>query len=109
MNSNIIDAEITRLTLTEFSRISGLSAADVLELVELGVLMPEGASATDWSFSERSTQLIGRLRRLQQDFELSLDLHALALGYRLLERIQDLEQALQIERLQQSNVHSDGG
>ncbi len=107
MKSNIIDAEITQLTLTEFSQASGLSAADVLELVELGVLIPEGASAVDWLFSEQSTQLIGRLRRLQQDFELSLDLHALALGYRLLERIQDLEHALHVERLHRSSAHSE--
>ena len=102
MNSTIIEAEITRLTLAEFSSVSGLSVLEVEELVELGVLVPEGGSLSEWSFPEHSTQLFRRIRRLQQDFELSLDLHALALGYRLLERIQDLEETLKAERAQTS-------
>jgi hypothetical protein len=47
--------------------------------------------------------LARRLRRIREDLELELDVHALALGFRLLERITELESALsraQVAQLQ---------
>ena len=47
--------------------------------------------------------LARRLRRIREDLELDLDVHALALGFRLLERINELELALsrsQVAQLQ---------
>ena len=45
--------------------------------------------------------LARRLRRIREDFELNLDVHALALGFRLLERINELETALNRSQIQQ--------
>ena len=98
---SIVQAEITWLSLGEFTEISGLSSAQVQELVELGVLSPSGASAREWLFNHQSMALARRLRRLQQDLDLDLDLQALALGYRLLERITELENQLCRERASQ--------
>ena len=93
-SNHVLQAEIAWLTLAEFSEVSGLTSAQVRELVEIGVLAPSGASAQEWHFNHRAMALARRLRRLQEDLDLDLDLHAVALGYRLLERISDLESQL---------------
>lgn len=94
----VVQAEITWLSLGEFAQVSGLSAEQIQELVELGILAPSGASAHDWLFSHQAMALARRLRRLQEDLDLELDLQALALGFRLLERINELEGQLCRER-----------
>ena len=97
-STTLVQAEITWLSLGEFSEVSGLSANQIEALVELGVLSPSGTSAREWLFNHQCMALARRLRRLQQDLDLDLDLHALALGYRLLERISELENQLCRER-----------
>ena len=97
-SDSIIQAEITWLTFTEFSEVSGLSLEQVHELVEMGILAPSGARPIDWLFNCQSMTLIRLLRRLQTDLDIDLDLHALALSYRLLERISELEALLSQER-----------
>jgi chaperone modulatory protein CbpM len=97
-SSTIIKAEITWLSLGEFTQVSGLSQDQVRELVELGVLSPSGASAAEWVFNPHAMTLARRLRRLQEDLDIKLDLHALALGFSLLERISELECQLSRER-----------
>ncbi len=96
---NVIQAELIWLTLSEFSEVSGLSSAQVVELVELGILRPAGSVAQEWLFNQHSMGLASRLRRLREDLDLNLDLHALALGFRLLERIEELEAELRTERV----------
>ena len=91
----IYDAEITVLTLTEFVGISGWSVESVQHLVEIGILMPSGGSEGDWRFEAGMVSLARRLRRLQEDLEVELTPQALALSYRLLERIQELETQLE--------------
>jgi hypothetical protein len=44
------------------------------------------------------------MRRLRDDLDLTLDLQALALGFRLLERISELESELARQRAQQLRV-----
>jgi chaperone modulatory protein CbpM len=93
-SKQVLQAEIAWLTLAEFSEVSGLSSAQVRELVEIGVLAPSGTSAQEWHFNHRAMTLARRLRRLQEDLDIDLDLQAVALGYRLLERISELESQL---------------
>lgn len=95
--SSIFEAEISVLTLSEFVRVSGWTIEAVHYLVEVGVLSPRGEDVSDWQFEAEMAALARRLRRLQDDLEVELDPAALALSYRLLERIRDLEVAL-VER-----------
>jgi hypothetical protein len=94
-----IRVEITSTCLTEFASLSNLSPTEIAELVEIGVLIPSGVSSKDWAFNDQTLMLMRRLRRLEADFELELDLKTLALGYRLLERIEELESHLQKARV----------
>lgn len=96
--NTIPQAEITRLSLREFTEISGLSSVQIRELVEIGILSPSGASAGEWLFNQHAMAMARRLRRLREDLDLSLDLHALALGFSLLDRICELENQLCRER-----------
>jgi MerR HTH family regulatory protein len=95
----VYDAEITILTLTEFVGVSGWSVESVQHLVEIGILMPSGGSEGDWRFEAGMVSLARRLRRLQDDLEVELTPQALALSYRLLERIQELEIQLEGQAL----------
>ena len=81
------------VTLLELSQCSGLSEAELRDLVDLGVLEPVDAQASEWSFGTRCIVAARAARRLRSDFE--LDIHGLALVLSLLERIEALESELQ--------------
>lgn len=103
MTEQITTLQTTWLSVSEFTQVAGLKQTDVVQLVEVGVLKPAGHSANDWSFDSEAMTLARRLRRIREDLELDLDVHALALGFRLLERISELESALshaQVAQLQ---------
>ena len=101
MTEQITTLEATWLSVTEFTQVAGLSEGDVVALVEVGVLKPLGGSLSDWSFDSEAMSLARRLRRIREDLELNLDVHAMALGFRLLERITELESALNRAQIQQ--------
>ena len=101
MTEQMTTFEATWLSVTEFTQVAGLSQGDVVELVEVGVLKPVGGSLSDWCFDNEAMNLARRLRRIREDLELNLDVHALALGFRLLERINELETALNRTNIQQ--------
>ena len=94
MTQHITTLEATWLSVSEFTQVAGLQQTDVIALVEVGVLKPVGQSLNDWTFDSEAMTLARRLRRIREDLELDLDVHALALGFRLLERITELESAL---------------
>lgn len=103
MTEQITTLETTWLSVNEFTQVAGLQQTDVVSLVEVGVLKPTGRTQNDWSFDSEAMTLARRLRRIREDLELDLDVHALALGFRLLERINELELALsrsQVAQLQ---------
>lgn len=103
MTEQITTLETTWLSVSEFTQVAGLQQTDVVSLVEVGVLKPIGRTQTDWSFDSEAMALARRLRHIREDLELDLDVHALALGFRLLERISELESALgraQVAQLQ---------
>ncbi len=103
MTEQITTLEATWLSVSEFTQVAGLEPTELVSLVEVGVLKPVGGSPGEWSFDSHAMVLARRMRRIREDLALELDVHALALGFRLLERITELESALsraQVAQLQ---------
>jgi chaperone modulatory protein CbpM len=84
--------EHDRLPLRELADLSGLSEAEVLELVDYGALSPAAETAGQWVFSVRSVTVARTARRLREDFE--LEPHGVALLLAYVDRIRDLEAQL---------------
>ena len=80
------------LLLEELCELSGLSEAELRELVDYGVLAPIDSEAQHWVFSADRLVLARSARRLRKDFD--LDPHGVALVVTLLERVHDLEEQL---------------
>jgi hypothetical protein len=78
--------------LEELCELSGLSEAELRELVDYGVLAPIDSDAQHWTFSADRLVLARSARRLRKDFD--LDPHGVALVVTLLERVRDLEEQL---------------
>jgi chaperone modulatory protein CbpM len=81
------------VTLVELSECSGLTESELRDLVELGALEPADPDAAEPSFAARCISAARAAARLRRDFE--LDSQGLALVLSLLERVQELESALQ--------------
>ena len=81
------------VTLVELAECSGLTQADLRELVDLGALAPLDAQAAEWSFEAHCIVAARTASRLRSDFE--LDYPGVALVLSLLERVRDLESRLQ--------------
>lgn len=81
-----------RVPLPELAELSGLSEAEVVELVEYGALAPAGASAEQWVFEVTSIAVARTAHRLGEEF--ALEPHAVALLLAYLDRIRELEEAL---------------
>ena len=81
------------VTLVELSQCSGLTERELRDLVELGALEPVDPDAAEWSFTARCISAARTAFRLRHDFE--LDSPGLALVLSLLERVQELESAMQ--------------
>lgn len=96
-----VDAEVLWLdeqrvvSLEELVHVSGLSEAELMELVQLGVIPARGGPGHSRTFSARVITVARTACRLRNDFE--LDTHGVSVALRLLERVQDLE--AQIARL----------
>jgi len=81
------------LTMIELAECSGLSEPELRELVDLGALQPLDPDAHEPSFAGPCVVAARTACRLRDDFE--LDTHGLALVLSLLDRVQELEAALQ--------------
>ena len=81
------------ITLVELSQCSGLSEDELRDLVELGALHPTDPDAPELSFTAKCISAARAASRLRNDFE--LDSQGLALVLSLLERVEELESALQ--------------
>ena len=77
------------VTLSELSRASGMSVADVDELVEYGALLPLDAQRQEHAFSAQCIPQLRTACKLRLDYDLDLFAVALMLGY--LNRIEALE------------------
>jgi chaperone modulatory protein CbpM len=86
------------VSLPELAKASGLSEADLRELVDCGALVPIDLESVQWTFSGNCVVSVRTARRLRNDFE--LDVHALALALQFIDRIRELEAQLRDLRAQ---------
>ncbi|MBU2568722.1 MAG: chaperone modulator CbpM [Gammaproteobacteria bacterium] len=90
ISSVIVLDDNTRFTLLELCRLGQTSAEWVIELVEEGVLEPEGSGIGDWRFGADALKRLQAVQRLQRDLRINLPGAALVLE--LLEEIEMLRQ-----------------
>jgi chaperone modulatory protein CbpM len=115
MNAQVVevgwlDARET-VSVAELSRVCGLSAAELDELVEYGALAPLHRNGGEHIFSAECIVPLRTAGRLRQDFDLDLFAVAILLGY--ISRIEDLERELKSLRAylprQPHTTHRDEG
>jgi chaperone modulatory protein CbpM len=76
-------------SFAELARFSGLSEAELRELVDYGALVPNNPQEAEWTFSGDIVVTVQAAGRLRADLE--LDPQALALALTLIKRIRALE------------------
>ena len=79
---------IVQLDMAQFCEATDLPAVYVIEIVEHGILEPQGAQPQDWRFNDYELALAKRAAKLRRDLELEWEGVALALD--LLEEVQQL-------------------
>lgn len=79
---------IVQLDLAQFCEATELSDVYVIEIVEHGILEPQGSVPQDWRFNDYELALARRAAKLRRDLELEWEGVALALD--LLEEVQQL-------------------
>jgi chaperone modulatory protein CbpM len=79
-------------SFAELAQCSGLSEAELRELVDYGVLTPNNPQAAAWTFGGDMIVTVQAAGRLRDD--LGLEPQALALALTLIGRIRDLEAQL---------------
>ncbi|HWI81153.1 chaperone modulator CbpM [Ramlibacter sp.] len=84
------------VTRAELARASGLSEADITELVEYGALQVLSAGAAEPVFSAECLSPLRRASRVRRDFD--LDLFAVAVLLQYLNRIDELERQVRTLR-----------
>lgn len=80
--------EDTYCTLADLCRLCGVPAEVIHEMVEEGVITPEGPSPREWRFTCMAIKRVHTTVRLQQDLRVNLPGCALALD--LLEELEEL-------------------
>ena len=74
------DALIVELDMKTFCHVVDIKAAYVIEIVEHGILEPQGRQPDEWLFDDESLIVAKRAARLQRDLALEWDGVALALN-----------------------------
>ena len=92
----VILNEDTRCTLADLCRLCGVPAEVIHEMVEEGLLTPEGLSPGDWRFTCVAIKRVQPAVRLQHDLRVNLPGCALALD--LLEELEELRRLLRVRR-----------
>jgi len=85
--------EETRCTLTDLCRLCGVNAELIHDMIEEGILSPEGHSPQEWRFTFIAIKRVQTAVRLQQDLRVNLPGCALALE--LLEELEELRRLSQ--------------
>ncbi|MDO9403656.1 MAG: chaperone modulator CbpM [Polaromonas sp.] len=80
------------VSLRQLARLSGLDSAELLELMDYGVLTPTPSGSGGELFAMKYIPVLQQAQRLRSD--LALDTHAFALSVMLCGRIVDLEAEL---------------
>lgn len=86
------------LSLADLAKLSGLSEAELSELVDCGAIVPTNTDSADWIFDAGCLVVAKTACRLRNDFE--LDTQGLAVALTLLARIHNLETQLHDLRTQ---------
>jgi chaperone modulatory protein CbpM len=86
------------VSFAELARLSGLTGAELRELVEYGALVPNNPRESQWTFSGECVVTVRTAQRLRESFDLDPNALSLALGF--LERIRVLEAELRALRAQ---------
>lgn len=86
--------EDTRCTLADLCRLCGVPAEVIHEMVEEGIITPEGLSPGDWLFTCVAIRRVQSAVRLQHDLRVNLPGCALALD--LLEELEELRRLLRV-------------
>ena len=92
-----LDADC-EVSFAELARLSGLTEAELRELVEYGAFAPNDPREAQWTFSGECVVTARTAQRLRGSFD--LDPNALSLVVGLLERIRSLEAELRALRAQ---------
>lgn len=82
----------TTVTLDELCSCCSVEADWIVELVEHGVIEPDGLVRTDWKFAHVSLVRVAKAKRLERD--LALNMPGVALALELLDEIDDLRSRL---------------
>ncbi|MDA3878584.1 MAG: MerR family transcriptional regulator [Halothiobacillus sp.] len=90
-HGHIID-EQERVTLMQLSRICQLQPEHIIEMVDEGILEPDGMRIHAWRFPFASIEKVRKVVRLQRD--LRINLAGAALTLHLLDRIAQLEASI---------------
>jgi chaperone modulatory protein CbpM len=93
----IVLDEQTVLTVTELTRVCGISREQIERMVGEGMLHPRGSVPEQWRFTGIEVRRTRRALRLQRDLELNLAGAALALD--LLDEVEYLRR--RVRRLEQ--------
>jgi chaperone modulatory protein CbpM len=84
--------EQTQLTLADLCGACAVQAERIIELVDAGVLEPQGREPAHWTFTGDSLHRARKVLRLQRD--LDIDLAGAALALELLDEIASLRTRL---------------
>ncbi|ANI29345.1 chaperone-modulator protein CbpM [Yersinia entomophaga] len=76
-------------TLTELCQTTGILQDELVEVVELGVIVPLDPGDSLWVFDAEALMYLQRARRLQN--ELDLDWHGVAMTLTLLKQVEQLK------------------
>ncbi|RPJ48753.1 MAG: hypothetical protein EHM16_01505 [Betaproteobacteria bacterium] len=90
-------------SLAELAELSGLSEAELRELVDYGAVTPIDPESSPWVFSGKCLLTVRTACRLRISFD--LEPYGVALMVTLLERIQELE--TQLRELRAQTPHAD--
>lgn len=94
IHTAVILDETTTFTLQELCQSCGTHAELIIEMIEYGIVEPQGKSLQEWRFAPTALHRIQTTLHLQDDLEVNLAGAALALE--LLEEIQELRYQLQL-------------
>lgn len=86
--TGIVLSEESRCSLADLCRLCNVSAELIENLIDEGILSPEGGSPREWQFPFISVKRVQTVIRLQQDLRVNLPGCALALD--LLDEIETL-------------------
>ena len=91
--------------LREFCDVCGVHAECVLEMVESGVIEPQGSSPSEWRFSAYTVIRFHRAKRLQRDLDINLP--GVALSLELIDNLEALRNEVRYLKHQLAKIRTD--